>query len=243
MAPSTPGSFPTTHWSLIAEAGDADTKVRRSALEALLRKYLGPLRVHVGCRHRVDAQRADDLLQDFIAGKVLVDQLIPRADRERGRFRTFLLTALDRFVANQFRFDSAQKRAPMAPQCVSLQNLAICEEGPDASKAFDIAWSRQLIRNAIEQMQRECQVNARSDVWDVFEARVLEPMLQGAQPVAYAVLAERSALATPLAAANLLTTGKRMFARVLRAAVGEYEFDESSIDAEIAELKKTLSSG
>ena len=136
---------------------------------------------------------ADDLLQDFIAGKVLVDQLIPRADRQRGRFRTFLLTALDRFVANQFRFDSAQKRAPMAPQCATLQNLAVCEDGPDASKAFDIAWARQLIRNAIEQMQRECQSNGRLDVWDVFEARVLEPMLEGAQPVAYDVLAERSA--------------------------------------------------
>src|SRR4051794_36682601 len=95
--------FPTTRWSLVAragESGDAAEAARREALGVILGRYLPALRAHLLAR-RVPAGWVDDLLQGFIADKVIEYNLLGYADRGRGKFRTFLLTALDRFAANR----------------------------------------------------------------------------------------------------------------------------------------------
>src|SRR5579859_3116253 len=95
--------FPTTHWSLVARAGDGDAKTREEALADLLHEYLVPLKAHLVRTRRLEASRADDLLQSFLADKVLEQDLIGRADRKKGKFRTFLLHALDGFVTDCLR--------------------------------------------------------------------------------------------------------------------------------------------
>jgi hypothetical protein len=76
----------------------------------------------------------------------------------------------------------------------------------------------------------------------VFECRLLVPLLQQTQPLPYDQLAQRFGFLSPLQAANALTTGKRMFARLLRAVVGEY-VPQDEVEAEIGELKQSLSRG
>jgi len=70
---------------------------------------------------------------------------------------------------------------------------------------------------------------------------LLGPMLHHAEPLPYEQLVEKFRLASPAQASNLLITARRMFVRVLRAVIGEYEPDEKAIDAEIAELMEQLS--
>ena len=106
---------------------------------------------------------------------------------------------------------------------------------------FDIAWARQVLARAIDQMRAECVRSDRADLWGVFECRILGPLLDGTEPLEYQALVERFGLASPAQASNVLMTGKRMFARSLRSVVAEYERDESEIDAEIADLRKILS--
>ena len=110
--------FPTTRWSLVARAGgrctDAttrDARARREALGSLLARYLPALRTHL-LRKRVAPDRVDDLLQSFVADKVIGADLLAAADRERGRFRALLVTSLNNFVANQLRHEKAECRAP-----------------------------------------------------------------------------------------------------------------------------------
>src|SRR5580658_3573374 len=104
--------FPLTRWSLVVRAADTDAAIKRIALTELLEKYLPALRSYLVLSKHLDADRADDLIQSFLASKVLDEDLIERADQRRGKFRTYLLTALDRFLVNQHRFDRAQKRSP-----------------------------------------------------------------------------------------------------------------------------------
>ena len=69
----------------------------------LIQAYSPALRDYLTQVRRVNADHADDLLQSFLADKILEDDLIRRAEQGRGRFRSFLVSSLDRFVADRHR--------------------------------------------------------------------------------------------------------------------------------------------
>ncbi len=231
--------FPATRWSLVARVGHVDTQVKRAALAEVLRAYVPALRSHLVIRKRIPVDRADDLLQGFLSNKVLEEELIPRAERERGKFRSFLLTALDRFVLNQVEYERAKKRVAEGG-VVSVDDALEHPEGDSGpADAFDVAWARQVLNMAVARMRAECESSGRGDVWGVFTGRVLAPTLEGAEPVAYEDLIRQFALRDVAVANNLVTTGKRMYARQLKAVVSEYEPD-ASLEQEVAELKQIL---
>jgi hypothetical protein len=108
---------------------------------------------------------------------------------------------------------------------------------------FDIAWARGVIDQAVTQMRAECEKSGRTDVWSVFEYRILEPTLEGSEPLSYQQLVERFGFRSPSEASNILVTAKRMYARTLRGVVGQYACDDGEVESEIAELRKILASG
>ena len=229
--------FPMTQWSLVARAGHADPE----ALGQLLGHYLSALRAHLVRRRRLAPEKADDLLQDFITSKILEKDLIARADRQLGKLRTFLLTALDRFVHNQLRNERAKKRAPADGVVFTLderQDGSPVGERP--SEVFDVEWARGVIAEALEQMRQECEATDRLDLWGVFKCRVVGPTLDGTPPVGYAELIRRFGFRSPSQASNALTTAKRMYARALRSAVAQYAMDSQEIESELIELKEVL---
>ncbi|HOY58953.1 MAG TPA: hypothetical protein PK640_12585, partial [Verrucomicrobiota bacterium] len=94
------GAFPFTSWTMVQRVADCDEAVAFRALEALVELYRQPLQSHLLRRWPRSPEQAEDWLQSFLYEKVVRDGLIRRARRERGRFRTFLLNALDNFVAS-----------------------------------------------------------------------------------------------------------------------------------------------
>jgi DNA-directed RNA polymerase specialized sigma24 family protein len=242
MAKQEPGvyrAFPVTQWSLVARAGDVDVATKRQALAELLGLYLPAIKSYLTLSKRIDPDRADDLVQSFLTGKVLEQDLIEHADQERGKFRTFLLTALDRFIVNQHRYERAQKRSPSQMGSIDDQP----EPAQDASapdETFDIAWAKQVLERTIERMRIECKGSGRTDIWQVFEARVLAPTLGQTEAMPYEELIQQAGFASPVQAANALVTAKRMFARTLRTVIGEYEGGDAEIDGEIDDLHAIL---
>ncbi|MBN2292491.1 MAG: sigma-70 family RNA polymerase sigma factor [Pirellulales bacterium] len=229
--------FPTTHWTLVGQAGKAGSE----ALGRLLGRYLPALVAHLVHGKRIAPEEAEDLVQDFVAGKVLEKNLISRANPDLGKFRTLLLTSLDRFLIDQIRAKNAKVRSPGDGQIVALgEGEAMLEASPRNSDSFELAWARRVLAETIERMRDECNRSERMDVWNVFDARLFGPVLRGSEPMDYDELVERFGLTSPSQAANLLVTAKRMFARVLRAVVAEYASNDEEIEAEIAELKSIL---
>jgi hypothetical protein len=110
-------------------------------------------------------------------------------------------------------------------------------------EAFDAAGAREVIAQAMRRTRERCVSDGREDVWRVFEARMLCPIMDGAQLVPYERLIDELKLADMAAAANLLVTAKRTFTRALRSVIGEYEKDKDRIDDEIRELRAALSRG
>lgn len=242
MDPYTPnGRFPTTQWSLVARAGACSTDAQREALGGLLSRYLRALQAHLVHGKRVPPEEAEDLVQDFVASKILEKNLIGRADRTLGKFRTFLLASLDRFLIDYYRTKSAKKRAPDEAHLVDVGHQEqLLDAAGTPFDAFDVEWARCIVAQALQHMEEECRQSERDDVWNVFECRLLGPLLHGSEAVEYDVLVERFALKSPSHASNLLITGKRMFARALRSSVAEYASSEEEIETEIAELRSIL---
>lgn len=236
-ANSSPPAFPTTRWSLVSGAGRADGGAEH--LSALLQAYLPALRAHLVFGRRFPPERADDLLQGFVASRILEKNLIARADRARGRFRSFLLASLDNYVRNELRDAGRQKRSAGPPPEPVGEAVADGAALP-ASEAFDVAWARSVVLDALRRMEEQCHAAGRSDLWALFRRRVVLPAFEGAEPVPYEQLVREFAFASPAQAANALTTAKRMFDRMLRAVVSEYAGEGADADEEIADLRAIL---
>src|SRR6202012_3836742 len=103
-----PVDFPTTRWTLVVAAADPQRKEARSALVSLCEHYWYPLYAYLR-RRGYPCDQAQDLTQDFFV-RVLEGRYLDRADPEKGRFRSFLLTSLKFFVADEGDRQRARKR-------------------------------------------------------------------------------------------------------------------------------------
>ncbi len=232
--------FPPTQWTLVAHAqGSSDG--RDAALDDLLRVYAPVLQRYLITVLRIRPEEADDLVQDFIARRVLAQRLLDRADRSRGRFRSFLLKCFVNFVRSELRKARAAKRAPPPSHLLPLDDQASRIADPRGSrKAFDALWARQVLSAVLDRMQRECKEKGRADVWNVFEQRILAPVFSDVPPRPYDELVADLRLTSPAQAANLLVTAKRSFQRALEETVRETVADAKDVAAELAALKRAL---
>lgn len=237
-------SFPSTHWSVVLSvAGQKNPEARAKAIAELVQVYSPALLAFLQSKKGLDRHRAEDVLQDFVADKVLGQGLIARAERGRGKFRNFLLKSLQHFLYNQVRRNGAAFRGPPQDRLsVSVDTHAVADPSPPPHMSFDVAWARNVLALALEAMQRECVASARPDVWAVFDGRVLGPTLRGDPPAPYVELVERYRYASPAQASNVLITANRMFARCLRAVVGNYAASEDDLEEELRDLRTILAS-
>lgn len=238
-----PAGFPATRWSLVCRAGGGDLATQPIAIAELTRMYAPALHAHLLQLLRGDGDRADDLLQGFLADKLLEQRLVGHADANRGRFRTFLLAALDRYVIDTHRHDNALKRSPRGEifDVDQQRDILPGNRVSAATDAFDLAWAREVIGEVLTTMRHQCDVLKRPDVWDVFEVRYLKPALEDVEPEAHESIAKRLNLGSAQQAANLLITAKRMFTRVFESVVSRYAANKNEIRDEVADLWRIFS--
>ncbi len=234
-----PAAFPATRWSLVLAARRDDTAARLPALDELLTLYGPALKRFAITGLRVAPDEADDLCQEFMARKILAQQLLGRADRARGRFRSFLLKCFSNHVRSEWRRRAARKRGPdqAAPLAERTERLA---DARAIRRAFDVEWARALLDTALRRMAAECAARGRADVWQLFEKRILAPAFSNAAPPPYDELVRELNLQSPSQAANLLVTAKRMFGRILHDTVAETVARAEDVPGEINALKKNL---
>ena len=106
--------FATTHWSVVLSAGGDQSSEAERALSTLCTNYWFPLYAFVR-RSGHSAEDAEDLTQEFFA-RLLADNYLADADRERGRFRSFLLGAMKHFLANERRRRALRNAAAARPR-------------------------------------------------------------------------------------------------------------------------------
>lgn len=226
--------FPTTRWTLVQKAARESHAGSREQLGQLLERYWLPMFTHLRLKG-VDLEKAEDLIQDFMV-EILNRDLLAIADPKKGKLRTLLLTALDRFAISQHRRETAAKRSP--GKIASLDVIQTDEAsvgGGAPGNDFDRAWALDVLSQSLADMQRECEDRGDEVRWQVFEQRILGPLLDDAKSPSFADLAAEFGLPDQKTAMNRLTTAKRQFARHVRGAVRGYvrpgEIEEGSISA------------
>jgi len=153
------GRFATTHWSVVIAAGRRQTPESDTALGTLCEIYWYPLYVYVRRQGHQPAE-AQDLTQEFFA-RVLEKHYLQAADRERGRFRTFLLTAMKRFLQNERKRAAAQKRGGGRPilsiDFESGEERFQRELSDDwtPERVYERRWALTLLDHVLDQLERD----------------------------------------------------------------------------------------
>src|SRR5512136_1915939 len=154
-----PSLFLTTHWSVVLAARDKSSPESAAALELLCRAYWYPLYAFVR-RQGHSPSDAQDLTQEFFA-RLLAKEYLRAADREKGRFRTFLRVALKRFLANEWDRARRLKRGGGRPP-LSL-NTEMGEERYQAERGDGLApdrlyerrWAMTLLEQVLARLRAE----------------------------------------------------------------------------------------
>jgi len=231
-------SFPTTHWSFITQLRDASGASREQMVASFLSRYLPPMSAYVRFRFTLPIADLEDLMQDFVADRVIRRSVLDYARENRGSLRVFLRACLNNF-AKTWLTRRSRARALHAED-IGL-DCWYSEEDQDAC-LFDVAWARHVIRQGVGRLREECEGGDGSLVWVVFEARMYSPMIDGEPPTAYKVLSTRLGV-DPKALANLLTTAKRRLKNHLLDVIGDYTVDSAEAEGEIQDLFRILAAG
>jgi DNA-directed RNA polymerase specialized sigma24 family protein len=153
-----PSQFPTTRWTLVVAAGDPHRKEARSALASLCENYWYPLYAYLR-RRGYSADEAQDLTQEFFV-RVLEGRYLDRAEPEKGRFRSFILTSLKFFVADEEDRQRARKRGggALVPLEFSTgeeryQREPAHDETPE--RIFERRWALSVLDRVVERLRNE----------------------------------------------------------------------------------------
>ena len=236
-------AFLTTEWSVIELIRDGQKPSSTILINDLLRKYWKPVYCYLR-RKGYDNEQAKDLTQGFFQEVVLGRSLIEHAEKTRGRFRTFLLTALQQYVAGIHRKQSRQRRMPRG-DLVRLDELAL-DEGLEApaqfspEDSFNYAWAAQLLDGILEEVREKCVADGKSIHWQVFHDKVLRPVRDNAPPPSLAEICELYNIDSPSKASNMLVTVNRRFQAGLKRHIRRSVTEDHDVDSEFQELRQIL---
>jgi RNA polymerase sigma-70 factor (ECF subfamily) len=239
-------TFGVTRWTAIESIASKDDASSRALVGDFLKGYWKP--VYCYLRHKgYNSERAKDLTQGFFYEVVLGRELIQRADRTKGRFRTLLLRALDRYLVSVHRKETAQKRIP-EQKLISLENstfgdLPEAAGNLDSNEVFHYTWVCELLDRMLEEVETECRQNGMVVHWDMFNDRVLHPILASAEPLALEELCRRYGIESTTRASSMIFAVKRRFQTAAKRLLSESVASEQEIDEEMLELMKFLSKG
>jgi RNA polymerase sigma factor (sigma-70 family) len=234
-----PGSpqFPTTRWTLVVAAGDSHQKEARSALAALCENYWYPLYAYLR-RRGYAADQAQDLTQDFFT-RMLEGRYLDRADPEKGRFRSFLLTSLKFFVADEEDRRRAHKRggAAVVPLEFSsgeerYQREPAHDETPE--RVFERRWALAVLDRVVERLRNEFVQHGRPEHFER-----LKVFLLGQSDASYATLAREMNTSEGALKVAIHRLRKR-YRELFRLEIADTVADPAEVESELRFLAAAL---
>jgi RNA polymerase sigma-70 factor (ECF subfamily) len=232
--------FASTRWSLVALAGQRDAPESAEALASLCRLYWYPLYAYA--RRRLPTpEDAQDLTQAFFA-RLLEKEYLRQADPQRGRFRAFLLTAFNHFLAKERERAHAQKRgggrSPLALDFQKGEHRYQHEPNHTATAEllFERRWALTLLEQVLARLRDE---SAQAGKERLFEA--LKVTLTGeevARP--YAELAAELGLSSEALKVTVHRL-RRRYGELLRAEIAETVSSDAEVEDELRDLFVALS--
>lgn len=234
-------AFLTTHWSLIDGVGSDPDRQDRALIALLLEKYWKPVYCYLR-RKGYTNDKAKDLTQGFFHEAVLGRGLFEKADQSKGRFRSFLLIALNRYLINVHRAEAAQKRIPKN-KLVPLDMVATADLPQIVTKltpeeSFNYAWVSTLLEEVLEQVENQCHEDGKTTHWHAFHDRILQPIADKTEPPAIGEICRKYGIEDEDRASNMIITVKRRFKTAMRKRLQDSVVSDAHVDGELAELRR-----
>ena len=234
------GDFTTTHWSVVLAAGQQDSPQAAVALERLCATYWYPLYVYVRRRGH-SPEDAQDLTQEFFA-HFLQKGYFHLADRTRGRFRTFLVHALEHFLINEWKRGQRIRRGG-GRVCFSLdaaeaetRYLGEAAGNMTPERFYDQRWATTLLDQVMTGLRQEYAEAGRTAVFEV-----LAGFLWGKdESVSYAQIGERWGM-TEGALRAAMHRLRRRYRERLRAEVAQTVAPPDTVEDELRYLLTVVS--
>lgn len=232
---SSQGRFATTQWTMVLAAGKGESSQAEKALAALCQTYWYPLYAYIRRRGH-SATEAEDLTQEYFF-RLIEKEYLSSVEREKGRFRSFLLASLKHFLANEWDRAKAAKRGgghPPLPLDVQTaetryQREPATELTPD--KLFDRQWVIALLSRVLERLRAEYAACGQTTPYEQ-----LKPYLT----------MDQTAVSYPEAAARLKTTEgavktavyrlRKRYRDFLRAEIAQTVSSPDQVEEEIQHL-------
>ncbi len=238
--------FGATHWSVIVAAGktQSDPEIAGAALAQLCQTYWPPLYTYVRGRG-YPVHDAQDLTQGFFA--YLIEHKIHlRADREKGKFRSFLLASLKHYLSHAREREQTLKRGggrdfiPLdegrAEEAESLFQTHCSYGALPEDRLFERTWAETLVETALGRLAEAYKAEGKENLFQSFQTF----LGVGADSLpAYSELAARLAV-TESTIRSHITRLRARYREMLRAEVRRTVDTESEVDEELRELLRVL---
>ena len=235
-------AFLTTHWSLIEDVKQHKDK-DRALIGLLLKRYWKPVYCYLR-RKGHDNEHAKDLTQGFLHEVVLNRHLVERADSSKGRFRSFLLHALNQYLLDERRKETSRKHIPKG-KLVPLE-IAELPELPqlvcklDAEQSFDYIWKAELLERGLAEVKDRYIKRGMEKHWYVFQDSLLSPTLEGRERPSLRKICQQYEIDNEATVSNMLNTVKKLVRSVLKSHIRQTVVSEKVAEEELKEIFKFL---
>ena len=231
--------FVTTRWTMVLRAARADTTRARAALEDLCQAYWYPLYAYAR-RRGYSPHDAEDLTQGFFA-RILKLNSLAEVGRERGKFRAFMLAAMNHFISDEWGRASAQKRAAQLTISLDAEMAENRYRSEPADKLtpeslFERRWAVTLLENVVKRLRSEYEASGQGALF--MELRFA--ITGDKNTIPYAELASRLGLKEEALRVTVHRLRQR-YRRALREEIAQTVADESEVVEEMNCLCRILS--
>ena len=228
--------FAETAWSVVLAAGHASEPRAKNAMAELCRTYWPAVYSYLR-RRGYDRDDAQDLTQNFFQ-HIVEDETLSRASPNRGRFRSFLLGAVNRSLADEHARRRAIKRGGQA-QFISMDQLAAEElhhqrltSDLTPAESLDARWAGVLLERALDKVRTEFSTDGKAETFEAFS-----PFLAGEKPdISYEEVAERMKLSLGAVKTHIHRL-RRQFASAVRQEVMQTVSAPHEVDDELRQLR------
>jgi RNA polymerase sigma-70 factor (ECF subfamily) len=231
--------FTATHWSVVLTAGQTSAPGAAEALEMLCRTYWYPLYAYVR-RQGHAPHDAQDLTQEFFA-RLLARNYLGTVGRDKGKFRSFLLAALNHFMADERDRATAAKRGggkvliPLDEQEAETRYQADVASPLSPDKVFEKRWATTLLEQAFAKLRQESVAAAKGARFD----RLKVFLEDGTEPGDYAAVGKELGMAANTVAAAVHRLRER-YRELVRAEIANTVASPDDIKEEMRHLFAAL---
>jgi DNA-directed RNA polymerase specialized sigma24 family protein len=233
-------AFVTTQWSMVLAAGGSDTTHAQDALARLCQTYWHPLYAYVR-RVGYSSHDAQDLTQEFFA-RLLEKKYLAAANESRGRFRSFLLSSLKHFLANEWDKAGAQKRGghqvPISIDAAAAETSCQWEPADHvtADKIYERRWALTLLEGVMRRLREDYARSGKENLFDQLKPTLTE----ASRAVRYAEIATRLNAGEGAVKVAVYRLRQR-YREVLRAEIAETVASPGEVEDELRNLFAALS--